>query len=68
MLSCSKDGLIKIFDIRMMKELFSLKGHKKEVTGRSIVSNVYGVNMSVDLFFWQGMEGSETLLGVNNGS
>ena len=39
LLSCSKDGLIKIFDIRMMQEMFSLKGHKKEVTGN--LTNIY---------------------------
>uniref|UniRef100_A0A915KLS6 WD_REPEATS_REGION domain-containing protein n=1 Tax=Romanomermis culicivorax TaxID=13658 RepID=A0A915KLS6_ROMCU len=31
-LSASRDHLVKLYDIRMMKELFSFRGHKKEVT------------------------------------
>lgn len=34
LLTASKDSLIKVFDIRMMKEMFTLKGHKKEVTSK----------------------------------
>ena len=34
LLTASKDSLIKVYDIRMMKELFTLKGHKKEVTSK----------------------------------
>ncbi len=29
--TASRDHLIKIYDIRMMKELWVLKGHKKDV-------------------------------------
>lgn len=32
LLTASKDSLIKVYDIRMMKEIVTLKGHKKEVT------------------------------------
>jgi polyadenylation factor subunit 2 len=32
LLTASRDQLIKLFDIRTMKELFTFKGHKKEVT------------------------------------
>lgn len=33
--SASRDHLIKLYDIRMMKEMFTFKGHKKEVTALS---------------------------------
>ena len=29
----SRDHLLKLFDIRMMKELQTFRGHKKEATG-----------------------------------
>lgn len=38
----SRDHLLKLFDIRMMKELQTFRGHKKEATG------------SVLLRFWSG--------------
>ena len=31
--TCSRDSQIAVYDIRMMRELESLRGHKKEVTG-----------------------------------
>ncbi len=33
-LSASKDSLIKVYDIRVMKEMYTLKGHKKEVNSK----------------------------------
>ncbi|XP_054769067.2 pre-mRNA 3' end processing protein WDR33-like [Lytechinus pictus] len=32
LLTASRDHLVKLFDIRMMKELFTFRGHKKEAT------------------------------------
>lgn len=34
LLTAARDGLIKIFDIRVMKEMYTLKGHKKEVNSK----------------------------------
>ena len=36
LLTASKDSLIKLYDIRMMKELYTLKGHKKEVNSERV--------------------------------
>ena len=33
LLTASRDHLIKVFDIRAMKEIETFKGHKKEATG-----------------------------------
>lgn len=33
LLTGSRDHLLKVFDIRMMKELQTFRGHKKEATG-----------------------------------
>ena len=68
-MTTSKDGLIKIFDIRMMREIYSLKGHKKEVTGEvregeggevcpcdgSIIIQLRGIDFKeiVDKQFWE---------------
>lgn len=32
LLTASRDHLIKLYDIRMMKEMQTFRGHKKEVT------------------------------------
>ena len=34
LLTASRDHLVKLFDIRMMKELQTFRGHKREATGR----------------------------------
>ena len=34
LLTASRDHLVKLFDIRMMKELYTFRGHKKEATGK----------------------------------
>jgi WD40 repeat protein len=33
LLTASRDHLLKLFDIRMMKEIQSFRGHKREATG-----------------------------------
>ena len=33
LLTASRDHLIKVFDIRAMKEIQTFRGHKKEATG-----------------------------------
>ena len=33
LLTASRDQLVRVYDIRTMKELQTFKGHKKEVTG-----------------------------------
>ena len=35
--TAARDHLIKIFDIRMMKEMYVLKGHKNDVNSKSKV-------------------------------
>jgi polyadenylation factor subunit 2 len=42
LISASRDQLLKLFDIRMMKEIQMFRGHKKEVTC---------TNSSMDLMF-----------------
>jgi polyadenylation factor subunit 2 len=32
-ISASRDQLLKLYDIRMMKEMQTFRGHKREVTG-----------------------------------
>jgi polyadenylation factor subunit 2 len=34
LLSASRDQLVKLFDLRMMKEIQTFRGHNKEVTGK----------------------------------
>ena len=34
LLTASRDHLIKLFDIRMMKELQTFRGHRREATGK----------------------------------
>lgn len=34
LLTGSRDHLIKMYDIRMMREMHTYRGHKKEVTGK----------------------------------
>ena len=36
LLTASRDHLIKLFDIRMMKELQTFRGHKREATSKLI--------------------------------
>ena len=33
LLTASRDHLIKVYDIRTMREMYTLKGHKKDVNG-----------------------------------
>ena len=37
LLTASRDHLIKVFDIRAMKEIQAFRGHKKEATGIELV-------------------------------
>ncbi len=39
LLTGSRDHLVKLFDIRMMKELQAFRGHKKEATGSVTLYN-----------------------------
>ena len=48
LLTGSRDHLLKLFDIRMMKELQTFRGHKKEATGKRR-SIKYLVSLSYDL-------------------
>ena len=34
LLTGSRDHVIKLYDVRMMREMQSFRGHKKEVTGQ----------------------------------
>ena len=34
LLTASRDHLIKVYDIRAMKEMYTLKGHKKDVNSK----------------------------------
>lgn len=38
LLTASRDHLLKLFDIRMMKEMQTFRGHKREATGRNNVT------------------------------
>ena len=35
LLTASRDHLLKLFDIRAMKEMQTFRGHKREATGKS---------------------------------
>jgi WD40 repeat protein len=47
-LSGGRDQILKLWDIRMMKELQSFKGHKREVTGITLIFTF--VSFCEDLF------------------
>ena len=36
LLTASRDHLIKVYDIRAMKEMYTLKGHKKDVNSKEL--------------------------------
>ena len=38
LLTASRDHLLKLFDIRMMKEMQTFRGHKREATGKHTLS------------------------------
>ncbi|XP_070560840.1 pre-mRNA 3' end processing protein WDR33-like [Ptychodera flava] len=57
LLTASRDHLIKLFDIRMMKEMFTFRGHKKEATTiawHPIHENLFSSGGSDGaILFWQ---------------
>ncbi|XP_077998427.1 uncharacterized protein LOC144451462 [Glandiceps talaboti] len=57
LLTASRDHLIKLFDIRMMKEMFTFRGHKKEATAiawHPIHENLFTSGGSDGgILFWQ---------------
>ena len=38
LLTASRDHLIKVYDIRNMREMYTLKAHKKDVNGESWIA------------------------------
>jgi WD40 repeat protein len=52
--SCSRDQLIKMYDLRMLREFQVFRGHKREVNGRHRVSRGNSVCDSFDLFLLTG--------------
>ena len=47
LLTASRDHLLKLFDIRMMKELQTFRGHKREATGKHTLSLLASSRRSV---------------------
>ena len=39
LLTASRDHLIKVYDIRAMKEMYTLKGHKKDVNSKELAGD-----------------------------
>lgn len=69
LLTASRDHLLKVFDIRNMKEeIQTFKGHKKEATGRWNHQMIFKrlpepINTAVGLLIWQ-HERSSSLVHV----
>lgn len=52
LLTASRDHLLKLFDIRMMKEMQTFRGHKREATGRNNVTFEIIHFMFFKAFLW----------------
>lgn len=52
LLTASRDHLLKLFDIRMMKEMQTFRGHKREATGRNNVTFEILHFMFFKAFLW----------------
>jgi len=44
MITASRDNLIKVLDIRAMKEMYVLRGHHRDVNSKSMLPSVKIVN------------------------
>ena len=72
LLTGSRDHLLKVFDIRMMKELQTFRGHKKEATGTVITESTTGMTMIITFCFqavaWHPIHESLFASGGSDGS
>ena len=49
LLTASRDHLIKVYDIRAMKEMYTLKGHKKDVNSKELGTHRLSTTNSTSL-------------------
>lgn len=67
----SRDHLVKLYDIRMMKEMMTFRGHKKEVTCKYqlVITFLWvfdGWGLSIQMESWRDWEVRDSCLGIQS--
>ncbi|KIH63568.1 WD domain, G-beta repeat protein [Ancylostoma duodenale] len=74
LLTAGRDHLVKLYDIRCMKEMYSYKGHKKEVTGEGMITHYHGIirhflgNLQLPAIAWHPVHEGLFVSGGGDGS